>query len=297
MIESGRAASGDEACPVCGSPELDFTGVALPYGRISRCDGCGSGILLPRPSRQELAATHARDDYFDHPYFESRRQLTPPLAHRYGMRLRELEARIGPLRGRRILEVGCDTGLFMAYLRDEAGAETIGVDVAHRAVAEACRAGLDVRLGTMEDAAFPAATFDAICAYDLIEHVADPRQFLGEAARILKSGGVIAIETPNFDGLVYRLGRGLAAVPLGLRVTMPGQKRLWPTFHVQYFTGPSLAGLLGASGFDSTEVAGRELSSHELAVGWAVKPIVLGLFALSSLSGANTILNVLAKRV
>ncbi|MFM9939184.1 MAG: class I SAM-dependent methyltransferase [Hyphomicrobiaceae bacterium] len=283
-------------CPVCRSELLVPTSVALSYGRLHGCTGCGSGILLPRPTQHDLSAQHANDDYFDHPYFEARRQLTPDLAYRYGERAAELVALIGPLAGRRVLEVGCDTGLFVGYLRDRHGAASVGVDVAHKAVAEARKAGLDVRLGTLEQLALPPHSFDVICAYDLIEHVADPAGFLKEAASILAPGGIIVIETPNYDGLIYRLGRGLAQLPLGLAVTRAGQKRLWPPFHVQYFNAASLSGILAANGFTATNVQGRELASAELAVGWPVKPIVLGIFALSHAVRANTLLHAHARR-
>lgn len=293
---STAAAQGTAHCPICGAGDLRPSSVALDYGRVHGCRSCGSGVLLPRPTQQDLSAQHANDDYFEHPYFEARRQLTPDLAYRYGERARELERLIGPLNGRHILEVGCDTGLFVGYVRDTHGATAVGVDVAHKAVAEAKKAGIDVRLGTLEQAALPAQSIDAICAYDLIEHVADPIAFLNEAARILKPGGVIVIETPNFDGLIYRLGRGLAALPCGMTLTGPGQRRLWPAFHVQYFTSASLAGLLTGCGFKDADVTGRELASAELAVGFPVKPVVLGIFAISDAVHANTLLHAHARR-
>lgn len=287
---------GKASCPICNAECLTPTSVAFSYGRLHRCGGCGSGVLLPRPTQNDLSAQHANDDYFDHPYFEARRQLSPDLVYRYGERAGELEALIGSLAGRRVLEVGCDTGLFVGFVRDRFGAEAIGIDVAHKAVAEARKAGVDVRLGTLEQVALPAHSIDALCAYDLIEHVADPIGFLREAIRILKPGGVIVIETPNFDGLIYRLGRGLAALPLGMSLTQPGQRRLWPAFHVQYFTSGSLANLLKGSGFEQPHVAGRELAAAELAVGWPIKPVVLSIFAVSNAVRANTLLHAHARR-
>lgn len=286
----------EAVCPVCHSARFVATGVAMTFGRLHGCRDCGSGFLLPRPSQDDLSAQHADETYFEHPYFESRRELTADLAYRYQERARELEHLIGGLAGKSVLEVGCDTGLFIGYLRDRMGAAAFGLDVAHKAVAQARKNGIDVRLGTLEHAAMSSQSLDAICAYDLIEHVADPVGFLREARRVLKPGGVIVLETPNYDGLIYRLGRGLAAIPLGLSLTKPGQRRLWPAFHVQYFNARSLTALLQQTGFSTPTVAGRELASAELAVGFPTKPIVLAIFALSHAAQANTLLHAHARR-
>ena len=42
------------------------------------------------------------------------------------------------------------------------------------------------------------AAFDVIVSDYVFEHVANPEQFLGEAARVLKPGGSLFFRTPNF---------------------------------------------------------------------------------------------------
>ena len=101
------APSGDGVrCPVCGSNAGKQTAVRLAYGRIGTCLDCGSGILEPRPSQTQLSGLHSTDDYFDHPYFEQRRHMTPEAEAIAEARLRRSEAMSGPLTGKRLVDVG-----------------------------------------------------------------------------------------------------------------------------------------------------------------------------------------------
>lgn len=64
---------------------------------------------------------------------------------------------------------------------------------------------LPIFAGSIEAAAFPAASFDLVHASHLIEHLNSPASFLDEAARVLAPGGLLALTTPNADGFQARL--------------------------------------------------------------------------------------------
>lgn len=68
----------------------------------------------------------------------------------------------------------------------------------------------------IEDDALAAITkiedkFDIVVFNQLIEHIAEPEEFIRQCNRILKPGGILYLETPNFDGWDARftLGTGL----------------------------------------------------------------------------------------
>ncbi|MEQ1929573.1 MAG: class I SAM-dependent methyltransferase [Parvularculaceae bacterium] len=253
---------------------------------------------MPRPSAKDLTDLHAADAYQAHPYFEARRDLSALRRSDFNRRADTLERLLGrPLKGARVVEVGCDRGDFVDFLKSERGAIASGFDVAPLAVQEGRGAGRDVQLSTLEDAGIETASVDAVCAYDLIEHVADPAAFLGEAARVLGRGGALAVETPNFDGFVYRLGRVLARVRPAANAMSSLQERLWPPVHVQYFTGRSIVALLTRSGFEGARCSGRELHIEEVAgMNPLLKIAVGGAFAFGAMAGAPTILSVEARR-
>ena len=52
---------------------------------------------------------------------------------------------------------------------------------------------------------FKAGTFDSLLAGELIEHIESPNSFLKEGHRVLKTGGLMVLSTPNRKSLLNRL--------------------------------------------------------------------------------------------
>jgi SAM-dependent methyltransferase len=108
---------------------------------------------------------------------------------------------------RRILDVGCATGALLETLRDQ-GWDTVGVEISPQEADYARRKRrLDVRTLPLEENGFPSASFKAVLASHLIEHLNDPASFVREVHRILLLGGRFFVTTPNIGGLQARLFR------------------------------------------------------------------------------------------
>jgi len=105
--------------------------------------------------------------------------------------------------GERVLDVGCGEAHFAKALVN-AGAEVVGIDVAAEPLRRARERHPELDLRQMPAAgAWPLedASFDAVWAGEVIEHVADTAGWLSEARRVLRSGGSLLLSTPDHGRL------------------------------------------------------------------------------------------------
>lgn len=118
-------------------------------------------------------------------------------------RLELLDA-IRPLRGDRIVDMGCGNGSYTERLAD--GFERItGVEVEEVRLDEfrARIAGrpdadrFDLRLQSAEALEDPDGSYDAVMAIETLEHVVDHERAAREAFRVLRPGGAFYITVPN----------------------------------------------------------------------------------------------------
>jgi 2-polyprenyl-6-hydroxyphenyl methylase/3-demethylubiquinone-9 3-methyltransferase len=103
--------------------------------------------------------------------------------------------------GRRtVLDLGCGGGFLANYLA-ERGHRVTGIDTSAESLAVARRhdrtRSVDYRVGDACALPFPDASFDAVCAMDLIEHVTEPERLIAEAGRALRPGGLFFFHTFN----------------------------------------------------------------------------------------------------
>ena len=107
-----------------------------------------------------------------------------------------------PLKGLRILDIGCGGGLLCEPLC-RMGADIVGVDASETNIAIAStHAGetglaIDYRADTSEALAEAGETFDVVLAMEVVEHVADIELFLQSSASMVKPGGLMIVATLN----------------------------------------------------------------------------------------------------
>ena len=92
-------------------------------------------------------------------------------------------------------------GRFAAHFR-AAGAEVVGLDLSSAMLARAN--GLDRVRASARRLPFADATFDAVVAIEVLEHVGAVGSVLLEARRVLRPGGRIAIVDKNAGALDAR---------------------------------------------------------------------------------------------
>jgi len=170
---------------------------------------------------------------------EGTKGLLSNLDYRYGIakRCRVITKRKRP---GRILDVGCGVGHFLNGMKLR-GWQALGTEVSKEAAAYAReRFDLEVFVGPLEQAGFPAAYFDAVTLWHVLEHLHDPLATLLEINRLLKEDGLLVFAIPNWHSLDARL---FGEFWVGL--DMPR--------HLYVFPRPALEELLARSGFRIAE--------------------------------------------
>jgi SAM-dependent methyltransferase len=108
----------------------------------------------------------------------------------------------GDLTGRRVLEVGCGTGRFLAALEDRAKAWGVDPSPEMLEVARGRVPSTGLKLGSAEELPFKDGWFERAVMWLVVHLVDRPRAFV-ELHRVLSPGGRFAIATfdpVHFDG-------------------------------------------------------------------------------------------------
>jgi len=104
--------------------------------------------------------------------------------------------RTGIERGRRALDVGCGTGVWLDRLGSTYGVDGTGIDVSRKSLDTAQAQSVGRNAFALADArALPFAdgSFDLITSLDVLEHIDHPEQALLEMMRVSSSGGHILV--------------------------------------------------------------------------------------------------------
>ena len=123
------------------------------------------------------------------------------------LHLKRYEFALPLCRGKEVLDAGCGVGYGTALLAQEA-ARAVGVDIDAQALAYAREryraANLEFRRMDLLDLDFADASFDVVCSFEAIEHLAHRDAFLAGAARLLRPGGALVVSTPRAERTTER---------------------------------------------------------------------------------------------
>jgi 2-polyprenyl-3-methyl-5-hydroxy-6-metoxy-1,4-benzoquinol methylase len=213
-------------CPICGSNQHTplFTKGTLTVVRCSTCS-----MAFANPIEEEFI-TGVFYDQLANPFYLSPDKLQSDYAPVRFERELKLFRKFCPSGS--VLDVGCSTGAFLFQLKHRFGNDyqTLGLDVSGPALDYAEQQGVPILKEPFLTANFGSRKFSAVTFWAVIEHLANPRDFLAKTASILEPGGLCFILVPNFRSLAVRI--------LG-----PKYRYIFPQ-HVNYFTLQTLERLV-----------------------------------------------------
>jgi 2-polyprenyl-3-methyl-5-hydroxy-6-metoxy-1,4-benzoquinol methylase len=167
--------------------------------RYVRCPDCGlvySATVPDERTLKEVAEDWARKHHASAERLEWEKQATVGDVL-FGQRMKIINRYRN---SGKLLDVGCSTGFFLEYAASH-GWKINGSELSHYTATMAQeRLGVEIKKGTFLEAEFQPG-FDVVTMWDVIEHAPEPQKFLGEAFRVLRRGGLLALTTPNYDSL------------------------------------------------------------------------------------------------
>ncbi len=204
------------------------------------CDRCSLVQVNPRPSEREI------EDFYKKQYHkDATGESSPPerLIHksrRFAKHRLTILRNFQDLSGTSLLDIGCSYGEFIYQARGlvkKAKGIEPGISFYNYGVKEL---GLDIFNGTFDEFLRSNSTqYDIITAFNVIEHLVNPKEFLRGIHGILKDNGILFIEIPDFkEHLLRRLFLKKKFV------------QLFSPFHLQYFSRATIEYLLNISGFN-----------------------------------------------
>ncbi len=228
----------DRVCPLCGEEQsrLLFEKYGFP---IHACRTCAFVFARPMlsPGFGKTAAGAAWEQAMsaDHLAFITQPFYKACATKRFTYELQQV-LRHCDQTPRRFLEIGASIGLGLEVATAH-GLTAVGIEPDAAAYALASRGAAEVRHEWFSAATLPAASFDIAMSLDVLEHVPDPLDFLINIRKVLRPGGLVAIQVPNAGALITRVEGAENQIFNGL-------------IHLNYFDPASLDQAAQIAGFE-----------------------------------------------
>lgn len=133
------------------------------------------------------------------------------------------------------LDIGCAFGGLVSAACTF-GYNAQGLDVSEYAAKSGRKRGRKIKTGALQKDTYPANSFDIITMIEVIEHITNPAQYASYLQKILKPGGMLVVQTANFEAKqALKAGQTY-------HYYLPG--------HYHYYSLSNLKRLLAQYGFD-----------------------------------------------
>lgn len=230
----------EETCPVC----LTDTFVFLYHSTYNNfnlpiyvCERCGLQTIIPKTEMdpKELYSESYYTGKAEYAYRDERKTEHYD-AYVWDARIRNIKKFV---KSGNFLDVGSSFGGFLERARI-AGFSVFGVEVSPYSSEYSRKRNLEVFTGEYLKNPYPENFFDVITLVEVLEHLPEPRKVLEKIFAQLRSGGIVLLQTANFEGMQAKESG------CSYHYYLPG--------HLYYFSKMNLETLLYSVGFSSTKM-------------------------------------------
>lgn len=198
-------------CTLCSSKEVTPINNTIRNNTDNRfkmyeCTSCGTHFIYPLPEENQLEVYYDgqfREEVHSTIYYDKIilsnifNSFTPEAKQR----VLRVAAELKPTDD--ILEIGCSVGYFLADVVNKVQT-AYGTEWDSRARAYIDEVIHDPRIKTAVNPPDFNQRFDKIFMFHVLEHIANPIQYLIHLKPLLKEGGKIYIEVPNIDDILVK---------------------------------------------------------------------------------------------
>jgi 2-polyprenyl-3-methyl-5-hydroxy-6-metoxy-1,4-benzoquinol methylase len=165
---------------------------------VIECEHCRFKHIVPIPTAEKLEMVY-REDYYtkEKPlYIERSKEDEEWWNMVYAERYDKFEELL-PSNRRKILDVGCGPGFFLAHGLNR-GWETLGLEPSAKAAAHARSLGTKVKEEFLtEGLAKDLGQFDVVHMSKMLEHVPNPKEIILTARDLVSDSGLVYVDVPN----------------------------------------------------------------------------------------------------
>lgn len=218
---------------------------------VLECERCGLLFTSPRPDPAHIGSYYESDDYLSHQ--ENKKGLVPKIYEKVktlNLKNKRQLALCG-LNPGHLLDIGCGVGDFLRVVKDF-GWQITGIEPSDQAKAIASKRLGFTPLDPSQSSTLPAAFFDVITMWHVLEHVDDLHGQVEELKRLLKPGGRLVIALPNyqsFDASYYKETWAAWDVPR----------------HLNHFNKDFLVQALSQFGFNLIDIQGLKWDAYYIS--------------------------------
>jgi len=276
-------------CDLCGAKKYKAL-FQINTKLIVACPECRLVSYHPLATPDELSSIYNDSQYFEAEYFKVDDKNLKTVHYRYFVETANL-AQNHCNATHKILEIGPGKGDFVE-LCVERGLQIECMEFSEHAAKKLSEQfGCNVYHGDITYSDFQANSYKMIVAFDVIEHLLSPKIWLDAIFRVLEPDGFFIFNTVNVQNLLDRIGW------LFYRLGIKGPIiKLYPSYHLYYFTPQILEKYLQKAGFEIVQVKQENYDYRKASSKLVEQSVLRVIYRLHDITGQKTNLYIIAKK-